>query len=274
MEIENIFFEILLPKTKRLIVGIIYRPPNQVNFLEIKNANFDKLDTNTESYISGDFNINIYQNNKCIVPDDNAISLKFLSSDIKNYHQFCTMHSLKQLIKFSTRVTCNISTLIDHILASLPSRVSQRGVTDIGISNHQLIFCTRKISRLKTGGIHKYLNFRSLKNHTVDSYEEASKQLDFPNYKTFDDVNFSKSNFFQKIMTVIDKIAPYRNKQIKGNTEKWSDSEILEKLNARDKRFKKFIKPRLNIDTELCKKVKYVAWKLITTKKQAFFKDN
>ena len=34
-EIKNIFNEILLPKTKPLIVGIIYRPPNQSNFLEI-----------------------------------------------------------------------------------------------------------------------------------------------------------------------------------------------------------------------------------------------
>ena len=42
-EIENIFFEILLPKTKPQIVGIIYSPPNQNNFLEIINANFDKL---------------------------------------------------------------------------------------------------------------------------------------------------------------------------------------------------------------------------------------
>ena len=47
--IENIFAEILLPKTKLLIVGIIYRPPNQSNFLEIIKANFDKL----ESYIFG-----------------------------------------------------------------------------------------------------------------------------------------------------------------------------------------------------------------------------
>ena len=42
-KIKNIFVEILLTKTKPLIVGIIYRPPNQSNFLEIINANFDKL---------------------------------------------------------------------------------------------------------------------------------------------------------------------------------------------------------------------------------------
>ena len=186
----------------------------------------------------------MYQNNKHIVRDDNTISSKFLSSDIKNYHQFCTVHGLKQLIKSPTCVTCSTSTQIDHILAIFPSRVSQKGVTDIGISDHQLIFCTWTISHLKTGGIHKYLNFHSFKNYTVDSYKEGLKQLDFPNYETFDDINFTYSTFFQKIMTVIDKIAPYRNKQIKGNTQKWFDSEVLEKLNARDKLFKKFKMPQ------------------------------
>ena len=61
-------------------------------------------------------------------------------------------------------------------------------------------------------------------------------------------------------MTVIDKIAPYRNKRIKGNSQKWLHSEVLEILNDRDKLFKKFRKSRLNINKELYKK-------LITTKK-------
>ena len=66
-------------------------------------------------------------------------------------------------------------------------------------------------------------------------------------------------------MTVIDKIAPYRNTQIKGNTQKWFDSKVLGKLNARDKLFKKFKKFRLNIVKELYKKAKYDNSKLITT---------
>ena len=76
------------------------------------------------------------QNNKYIVCDDNTISLKFISSNFKNYHQFCTMYGLKQLIKSLTHVTCITSALIDHILASFPLRVSQKGVTDVGISDN------------------------------------------------------------------------------------------------------------------------------------------
>ena len=42
-EIENIFFEILLPKTKPITAEIIYQPPNQNNFLQTLNENFAKL---------------------------------------------------------------------------------------------------------------------------------------------------------------------------------------------------------------------------------------
>ena len=132
----------------------MYRQPSQTNFLEILNMNFERVDTDKkEIYIIGDFNINIYHNNRYIVRDDNTISSKFLSHDVKNYHQFCTMHGLKQLIQSPTRITCSTPTLIDN-LTSAPSKASQKGVINVGVSDHQLIFCTRKISRIKTGGAH------------------------------------------------------------------------------------------------------------------------
>ena len=152
----------------------MYRPPNQTNFLEILNMTLKKIDIDKKDiYILGDFNININHNNKYIVLDDNTISSKFLSHDIKNYHLFCTMHDLKQLIQSPTRVTSSISTLVNHTLTSALSRVSQKGVINVDVSNHQLIFCTRKVSRIKTGGVHMYLNFRSLKNYTADYYKDA-----------------------------------------------------------------------------------------------------
>ena len=38
--IENVFFEIHLPKTKPTTVRIVYRPPNQTNFIETLNEKF------------------------------------------------------------------------------------------------------------------------------------------------------------------------------------------------------------------------------------------
>ena len=74
------------------------------------------------------------------------------SNDAKSYLQFCTMFDLTQIIKSPTRITCSSTLLIDHILAILPDRVFQEGVINVGLSDHQLIYCTRKIIRVKTGG--------------------------------------------------------------------------------------------------------------------------
>ena len=227
-----------MPKTTPATVVIMYRPPSQTNFLEILNMTFEKLVIGKkDTSILRDFKINVYHNNRYIVSDDNTISSKFQSHDVKNYHQFCIMHGLKQLIQSLTHVACSTSSLIDHILTSVPSGVSQKGVTSVGLFGHQLIFCTRKISRIKTGGVHKYLNFRSLKKYTTNYYKYALKQVAFPNYKNFGDVNETYSNFFHKLLTVIGKIAPYKSKQVKGNTKKWLDDEVLEKLNLINKLF-------------------------------------
>ena len=76
----------------------------------------------------------MYQNNKYIVRDDNTIFSKFLSGEIKNHRPFCTLHGFKQLITSP----CNISTLVDYIPASFPSKVSQKDETDVWISDNQL----------------------------------------------------------------------------------------------------------------------------------------
>ena len=112
-----------------------------------------------------------------------------------------------------------------------------------------------------------------MKNYTADYYKETLKQVDFPNYENFGDVNEVYSNFFHKLMTVIDKIAPYKSKRVKLNTQKWFDGEVLEKLNLKNKLFQKCKKSRLHIDKELYKKSKYDALKLIMSKKQKFFEE-
>ena len=60
-DIETIFKEIFLPKTKPMKVGIVYWTPSQTRFLKTMNEHFYEPDTiNKEIYILGDFNINLY----------------------------------------------------------------------------------------------------------------------------------------------------------------------------------------------------------------------
>ena len=76
-EIESVFFEILLPNSKLITVGTIYRRPNQSNFLEVLNEHMNKIDSiSNEIYILGDFNINLSLNNSYIPPSKKTLNNK------------------------------------------------------------------------------------------------------------------------------------------------------------------------------------------------------
>ena len=174
-------------------------------------------------------------------------------TDVENYFDLCTMFGLKQLIENPTRIACSSSSIIAHIMASFPDRVTQRGILNVGLSVDQLIYCARKITRIKTG-VYKKIKFRSFKNYTIDGYEKSLVKINFPEYKSFDNVNDAYSNFIQKLMEVIDKVAPVKNKRIKSNSQEWFDIEISEKLIIQDKLFKKYKKTRLHVDKEIYKR--------------------
>ena len=63
---------------------------------------------------------------------------------INIYKEFCHIHSLKQLITCCICVTCNTSTLIDHILTNSTEKIFQSGMIDSGISDHQQLFVQEK----------------------------------------------------------------------------------------------------------------------------------
>ena len=67
-EIENLVFDILLPKSKPITIGVFYRPPNQAEFIDLMVKKFSNLNLkDNEIYLFGDFNINLFQNGNYIL---------------------------------------------------------------------------------------------------------------------------------------------------------------------------------------------------------------
>ena len=64
--IENIFIDLLFPKTKPITVGVLYKPPDQTRFLEQIVTEFETLDLNDEHYVLGDFSMNLLFKGKYI----------------------------------------------------------------------------------------------------------------------------------------------------------------------------------------------------------------
>ena len=162
--IEQVFFDLLIPKVKPISIGIFYRPPKANTFLETFQNDLNLIDFKKfEVYFLGDFNINLLLNNKFLLKERQPFDVRNLSSPLlSKYKELCQTFSLKEIIQEPTRVTSSTSSLLDHILTNSGWKISQKGVIDVGLSDHQLIYCTRKISRTKTNR-HNQIRVRSLK---------------------------------------------------------------------------------------------------------------
>ena len=85
------------------------------------------------------------------------------------------------------------------------------------MSDHQLIFCTRKVKRAKFNK-HKNVFLRSLKHYTVNALVEELQRVNFSNYKRFSYIDAAYTDFLNKLMKVVKEIAPDKEIRIKNNT--------------------------------------------------------
>ena len=167
--IQNFFFDLLLPKTKPIVIGILYRPPKQTGFLNNISETLTNIPqfNERETYILGDININL-------LCEEQKIPM-----GIRRYREFCALQGLTQIIKNATRITEKSSSLLDHILTTSKEKISQSGILDIGISDHQLIYFTRKTLRPKTGE-QTFIKIRHLKNYSKDKLLKIYQRVTCP----------------------------------------------------------------------------------------------
>lgn len=147
-EVETIFIEIFLSKTKPLAVGVIFCPLSQISFSKTLPEISDTI--KKETYTLSIFTINVYLNNKYIFAKCWTTVSSIISKHIFRYQGFCNFFSLKRLISCPGRISYSISTIIYHTLASYSVNVCQKGIINITTADYQPIFGTRKTLRNKT----------------------------------------------------------------------------------------------------------------------------
>ena len=217
--LEDIYVELLLNKTKPIITGTCYRAPDNVNFLECIENTLNKIDPDSETIFLGDFNINLL---------DESSSIK------KPYLDILKINNYKHLINSPTRVTESSSTCIDHIFANKTERICQSGVIVSGLSDHYITYCTRKVYREQINK-HNTVKIRSLKNYCNNTFIEKLRNLDWSIVLQCTDVNVAWNKFKIMFTQIINEIAPEKETRIKGRTEKWITSETLDLMHERDK---------------------------------------
>ena len=102
------------------------------------------------------------------------------------------MHSLSQIIESPTRITSNSSSLIAHVLINSCEKNTNSGVIDLSLSDHHLIFCTKKLVGQEFN-FHKQMKCISLKKYTPEKFvEENHKYALLSMYSDQNSITFVK----------------------------------------------------------------------------------
>lgn len=129
----------------------------------------------------------------------------------------CFSHSFHQLIVRPKKTTEWTKTLIQHILANSPDSLIQSGVIEMGSSDHELIYCSKKnaffemkwalrdFSKVQEN-FPRWSFCRKIKINKVSS--------DFPNYTW---VNNIYQDFVTNFLSVVNFAAPGRPLRVKFN---------------------------------------------------------
>ena len=144
------------------------------------------------------------------------------------------MFNFSQIISDVTRVSKTSYTAIDLILVSETDKSSQRGVLDLGISGHCLIYCTRKVLR-NTINSHNTVKIRSLKDYNKETFQANLLDVNWSSVICSDNDIPALENFKSIFMSAFDKIAPMKEVRIKQRTHKWITSGIFQCIKDRDK---------------------------------------
>ena len=123
--------------------------------------------TNKDIIMMGDFNIDNFQMH--YHTNQLHVSAKY----------FMSMFGMTQLINTSARIISTTSTtILDFTMISDPSKISQLGVLDLGLSDHQVIYCARKCKKLPISR-HNVVTLRSLRNYCKEIFEENLQEVDW-----------------------------------------------------------------------------------------------
>ena len=135
-ELEALWTELKLC-SQRLIVGTVYRPPDQAYFYELMPPVLEKIwATRSNIFITGDLNSDL-------TPDHENDKGRKLSIILKNF-------DLKNAIKRPTRVIHTIRMTIDLVTVSDISKIKNSGVLDVSIADHKLVYAKLNLKRKRS----------------------------------------------------------------------------------------------------------------------------
>lgn len=199
--IECLFVEIsgkFLNTPKDIIIGLLYRPPNQdvTIFTEtIKEILFKVEKEKKVIYLMGDFNINILET------DNHSPSNEFLDAVYS--------HSLFPLITRPTRITTETSTLIDNIFYSEISNSSTlNGLFFTDISDHLPVFTINY--RCKIENSQRIFRVQQFNDTTIKKFSNKMETTNWGFVQNNTDGKEAFACFYEKFLNIYEECFPFK----------------------------------------------------------------
>ena len=96
--------------------------------------------------------------------------------------------------------------------------IQRTGITEMGLSDHELIHCSRKKSLLKLNEHYK-ISLSSMKNYSDQIFMEKLRSQKFPDYLNCICFNDVYQEFVSNFLSVVDSVSSTRNLRMKPNTK-------------------------------------------------------
>ena len=230
---EEMWISLAKPGNKKILLGVIYKPPEGVPKLLLDRLNsvlsqyIGKGNPNgKEIYIIGDFNVDYSRCSK----DTTKIKLKDL--EVK--------YNLRQLIKNPTRETKTRKSIIDLLYTSVPKEdIVISGVLDITISDHLPIFMIKKKKRQ----YHPKKTISIRKTTLYDYNTFACVLTSDSRWGSFWTGEHGINELWDIMVNIItdalDVICPMIRITIRKNQPCWYDGSLNKLINSKNSQYKK-----------------------------------
>lgn len=232
-EIESIFVEITVPQEKNIVVGCVYRPPNQNSALSLEKFN-DILSIITKDnklcYVMGDFNLDFFRY-KHHVPTQEFVDSLF-------------SHAFFSLISKPTRLTSYSATLIDNIFTNNLSQNVLNGIVLNDLSDHLLVFAyfaSETLTRKKE----KKILTRVINATSLEKFNETLSKTNWSLLILGDDPNKAYNDFISEYCKIYEACFPLKvikGKQMNKSYSPWLSRGLLKSINEKNRLYKKFVR--------------------------------
>ena len=180
-------------------------------------------------------------------------------------------HGFDQIIKEPTRFSSTKNSCLD-LIGTNSDNIAYSGVCNVNISDHELVFFTRKKIKVKIGKTP--FKGRSYKNFDEDIFTRKLLNKNWQEFLNNHDPTLLWDILYQNIKQIIDVMCPLKDYRVKNSNKPWITDELLEQIKDKDRALKRAKRTKKDDDWIIARRLRTTALRMSDVQNQPSFKMN